>query len=93
MKSVTVAGVRLMEDLYDTNSLRNKKDREAIYLKKTILALLEKTGRIIGRSTKNHNASYMRCELEEITLKTMKSTQKNIQSLINANDDEMKILH
>jgi len=46
MKSVTVAGVRLMEDLYDANSLTSKKAREAIYLKKTILALLEKTGRI-----------------------------------------------
>jgi len=93
MKAVTVAGVRLMEDLYDTNSLTSKKAREAIYLKKTILALLEKTGRIIGRSTKNHNASYMRYELEEITLQTMKSTQKHIQSLINANDEEMKIFH
>jgi len=93
MKAVTVAGVRLMEDLYDTNSLTSKKAREAIYLKKTILALLEKTGRIIGRSTKNHNATYMRYELEEITLQTMKSTQKHIQSLINANDEEMKIFH
>lgn len=92
-KAVTVAGIRLLNDLHDKRALSSRKAREAISLQKTLHDLIDKTGRIIGKSTKNHDAYYLKEELQDVVISSIKNAQSHIRQMLEGNDEEVKIFH
>ena len=93
IQAVTVAGIRLLSDLHDKKALSSRKAREAISLQKTLHDLIEKTGRIIGRSTKNHDVYELKEDIQDVVINSIKHAQTHIRQMIEANDEEIKIFH
>lgn len=78
-QAVSVIGLKMLEDNENLNGLTSNTAKELIFIRKVIKMSYEKTGQIIGRSTKNHNAEYMREELKEITTQTYKFVQQHLK--------------
>lgn len=91
-QAVSVIGLKMLEDNENLNGLTSNTAKELIFIRKVIKMSYEKTGQIIGRSTKNHNAEYMREELKEITTQTYKFVQQHLKNFILANTEEIALL-
>lgn len=91
-QAVSVIGLKMLEDNGNLNGLTSNTAKELIFIRKVIKMSYEKTGLIIGRSTKNHNAGYMREELKAITEETYRFVQQHLNSLILANNEETALL-
>lgn len=90
-QAFAVAGLTLLESM-DINKLNSNTAQRTLKLNQNNKELLSALAKVIGRSTKNHNAEYLRNEMKQITNMYIRSMQKGIMGYFEAVDDETAIL-
>jgi hypothetical protein len=92
MKLVAVAGIKLLEQQMELDSLHSVTALQVLKTNKTTRQFLEKANRAIGRSTKNHDANFMKNELKDIVDSFLRQAQGSIQKEILAFSNERHVL-
>ena len=92
-KMIAVSGIKLLERQVESSGIiHSKAASEVLKMNKMTRQLLDKTGSIIGRSTKNHDAESLKDELKTLVMDHYKFMQRSIQKEIEHYSEEREAL-